>query len=133
MAVAFPAVRPTRVDYRLPTYPVNSPNFRSVIDYPRRRGNVGSDSGMSLLYENILDAEAVAILKCYMDSMSGFLPISLPSAVASGYTLQLIVNRLTLPAPLQWRFAERPRQESIIIGVSTVTVELEATLNRENV
>lgn len=132
MSVLFPAIRPTRVDYRLPEYPVSSPSFRSSIDYPRRRSKVDNGSGMSLSYENIFDVEAVEILQCYLDSMSGFLPLSLPEEIASGYVLQLIVNRLILPAPLQWRFAERPKQESIIINVSTVTVELEATLDSEN-
>lgn len=132
MAIPFPAIRPTRVDYRLPRFPVGAPSFRDVIEYPRRRGKVGTDSGMSLLYENIPDAEAVLILNCFMDSMSGFLPLEIPEEIASAYKLQLLVNRLILPAPLQWRFDGVPQQESIILGVSTVTVELGASLDREN-
>lgn len=133
MAVAFPSLRPTERQYTAGGYPVRRPDFFSISENPRLMGNKSFDAKLSLSFENIDDADAALIVQKYNETYGGFFPLLLPVEIVSGIEDSNLATRIRTGQHLVWRFSGPPDVTSVMIGVSSVKVELVASLVRDNV
>lgn len=124
MALFFPALRPTTRTYEAPEFALKLPEYVGAIAYPRLLGSKPGKARLKMSFENILDADAALIIAAYMNTLSGFLPITLPVEVVAGITETNLANRIQSGEHLDWYFESFPRQSSVQLGVSTVQVEL---------
>lgn len=124
MTVSFPSLRPTSRSYSAPEFPTLNPKYVDAVAYPRLVGSKPSRAALSLGYENIPDADAALIIAAYMNTLTGFLPVLLPSEVVSGIDDTDLATRIQTGQHLDWYFSGPPRQTSVIKGVSSVQVEL---------
>lgn len=120
----FPAIRPTSRTYVAPEFASVSPLYADVVSYPRILGSKAGEARLSMSFENISDKNAALILASFINSLSGFLPVILPTTIVAGIEDVSLARRIQLGEHLQWYFAEPPRQSSVMAGISTVQVEL---------
>lgn len=132
VVIAFPAIRPTERQYTPGKYPVRRPDFYSIAENPRLMGNKSFDAKLSLSFENIDDADAALFVQKYKDSFGGFFPLSLPAETVAGISDTALATRIRTGQHLVWRFSGPPDVTSIITGVSSVKVELIASLVLDN-
>lgn len=130
MPIPFPPLRPTSRAYTTADYPVASPEFAAGIAYPRLWGQTASNAVLQLQFDNITDAQAVAILSSYAASRGGFHPLTLPPEIVSGIELLDLRYKIANTNYLLWHYAEPPKVEARIPGISSVTVSLVATLSK---
>lgn len=123
MTITFPALRPTSRNYGAPDFPTLNPKYVDAVAYPRLVGSKPSKASLSLNYENIPDSDAALIIAAYMNTLTGFLPISLPPEVVSGITDATLSSRIQTGQHLDWYFNGPPKQSSVIKGISNVQVE----------
>lgn len=124
MTVLFPALRPTTRSYTAPEFAQLNPLFVNSIAFPRLLGSQPGKARLSLSFENIPDSDAALIIASYMNSLTGFLPLSLPTEIVSGVDNSSLATRIQTGQHLEWYFNGPPKQSSIIKGISTVQVEL---------
>lgn len=109
------------------------PDFYAVVESPRLMGDKSYDAKLSLSYTNIDDTEAVEFIETYNDSFSGFFPLNLPVETVSGIDDLDLATRIQTGQHLVWFFEGPPDITSVFIGVSSVRVNLTASLVRNNV
>lgn len=124
MSVSFPALRPTTRSYEAPDYAQLSPQFVGTVTYPRLLGSKPGKAKLSLSFENISDDSAALIIAAWMNSLTGFLPLTLPPEIVAGIDNADLATRIQTGAHLDWYFDGPPKQSSVIKGISTVQVEL---------
>jgi hypothetical protein len=124
MAVSFPALRPTSRTYTAPEYALLSPQYVGTVSYPRLLGSKPGKAKLSLSFENIPDGDAALIIASWMNSLTGFLPITLPTEIVAGIDDAGLASRIQTGQHLDWFFDGPPKQNSVIKGLSTVQVEL---------
>lgn len=124
MTVSFPALRPTSRSYTAPEFAMVNPAYVNTIPYPRLLGSKPGKAKLSLSFENIPDGDAALIIASWMNSLTGYLPVSLPPEIVSGIEDSALATRIQTGQHLDWYFDGPPKQNSVIKGISTVQVEL---------
>lgn len=131
MAILFPSLTPTSRSFIAPTYPITSTRSQNGITTRRIWANVPSDARLSLTFTNIRDADALSICNCYVEAKGSHIELILPTEVFAGADV-LLTNYLKQPnVALRWHFADNspPKVDSILPGLSSVNLELLATLD----
>lgn len=130
MTVPYPDYAPSSRVFTMPTYAPVSANFAGeTIQYPYGYKSRGVDARLSLGYQNILDRDAALFITCFNLSLSGFLSLDLPLSVVAGIENAEHLTRIRNGKRLLWRFAGAPDVEQIRGDLSTVRIELVATLS----
>lgn len=124
MSVPFPAIRPTSRSYEAPEYAQLQPTYLSAIAYPRLLGSKPGKAKLQLSFDNILDNDAALIIAAFMNSLTGFLPVELPSEIVAGIEDSELAYRIRTGLHLKWYFDGPPRQSSVMKGISSVQVDL---------
>lgn len=133
MPASFPNHEPTSRTYRTGKWPTTTATSQSGVVTRRLWANKASGATLNLTYENITDAEADDFMATF-DATKGnfdyFSNISSSHAVFAGMSASLVTEILdeTVNAGAQWTFRNRPNIQSVIPGISTVTVNLIAEL-----
>jgi hypothetical protein len=128
MTLTLPAYTPSDWELILPGYPVIAANFRSV-SYPDVLGSLPSESRWRLTYENMTNAEALALLLPWKATGCGMWPLDqLPAETAGGVDNVDFRKRLT---GIRWAIEKEPVMQSVKNGRFTVTIELIHELNLE--
>lgn len=126
MAVQFPAIRPTTRSFEAAEFASVDPDYAGTVAYPRLLGSKPGKAKLSMTFENIADADAALIIASYLNSLSGFFPLSMPAEVVAGVSDEELAIKIKNADHMDWHFDGPPRQSSVIGGISTVQVELVA-------
>ena len=133
MPAAFPNYEPTSRTYRAGKWPTTTATSQSGVITRRLWANKASGATLNLIYENITDAEADDFMVTF-DLTKGnfdyFDNITSGHAMFAGMSASLVTEILdeTVNAGAEWTFRNRPNIQSVIPGISTVTVNLIAEL-----
>jgi hypothetical protein len=120
--IFFPDIAPTEREFILGSYSIVKPEFKSLARFARIGGTAQTDLRMILDFANITDQEAVSILVCYANSMSGFLPIQLSQSLFAGLRNSSLEEAVQGRGRVQWYFFEKPVIEAVITGYSSARV-----------
>jgi hypothetical protein len=127
--LTLPRYTPTTWELRLPDYPVITGAWRSSA-FPEILGSLPSGAEWSLTFENVNDAQALALLLPWRATAGGLWPLTaLPAELASGVNSDDFKKRLT---GTTWTIAREPRKESIKNGRFNVTIDLVYELTLES-
>jgi hypothetical protein len=124
MTINFPAIRPTSRNYEAPQFSQLLPQYVGVISYPRLLGSQPGKARLTLGFENIPDADAALIIASYLNSLTGFFPVALPTEIVAGIDDTQLATKIQTGEHLDWYFDGPPRQSSVKAGISTVQVVL---------
>lgn len=91
-------------------------------------GNLPYGSMLELEYTNVDDAVALAFLRVHRNTFNRMFPVTINSAIVTGITNTNLRNRILTPLGLAWFFKEGPEVESVITGVSSFSITLEALI-----
>ena len=128
--LTLPAYTPTNWELTLPGYPVISSSFRSA-SYPDILGSLPNESRWRLTYENMTNAEALALLLPWKGTGCGIWPLaSLPADTAGGVDNEDFRKRLI---GTTWAMERGPVMQSVKNGRFTVTIDLIHELTFESV
>jgi hypothetical protein len=128
--LTLPAYTPSDWELMLPGYPVITSSFRSA-SYPDILGSLPSESRWRLTYENMTNAEALALLLPWKGTGCGIWPLaSLPAEVAGGVNNANFRKRLT---GTTWAIEKEPVMQPVKNGRFTVTIDLIYELTLESV
>lgn len=121
LPLTLPAYTPTSWELTLPDYPVIVSGFRSAF-YPEILGSLPSDSRWKLVFENMTDAETLALLLPWRATGGGQWPLTaLPDAIAGGVNNEDFKKRLI---GTTWTIEREPTKEPVKKGRYNVTIEL---------
>jgi hypothetical protein len=127
--LTLPAYTPTSWELILPGYPVILGGFRSS-SFPELLGSLPSESRWKLFFENMNDAEALALLLPWRATACGLWPLTaLPPELAGGVDDENFRRRLT---GTTWTIESEPRKEPVMKGRFNVTVDLIYELTLES-
>jgi hypothetical protein len=96
-------------------------------------GDKSFDAKLQLSFTNIDDAQAAEFIQTYNASFAGFFPLTLPAETVAGIEDIDLASRIRTGQHLVWRYEGPPDVSSVIIGVSSVRVNLTASLILDNV
>ena len=121
MSVTLPAYTPTSWVLTLPKYPAIENVYRSAY-FPDVLGSLPSDSRWKLVFENVSNAQALALLLPWRATGCGILPLSpLPAELAGGVDNADFRKRLT---GTTWTIEKEPTLQPVKNNRFTVTVDL---------
>lgn len=127
MATDFPELHPTARSYKAPTWPTSGTRSQSGVASKRLWGSLPTRAALALEFANIGDAETAQILDAYKKAKGPCDDLNVPSIVFSGMN-EAVIAEIDADTNL-WYFTEDPPQvQSVVRGVSTVTVNLQADL-----
>jgi len=130
-AVAFPDIAPTSRRYSPGEYPQRAFQSMNGAVTTLRYGNKRSDATLDLTFQNITDANAVAILSNYETTTvaNDWVTFTMGNvAIGAGSTLGNYLREIG-GSGLHWRYAEAPTIESVRPGLSTVQVRFVGQLD----
>ena len=122
-----PALTPTAMSFTAPEFPVKANTSLSGVVSRRLFGNRGSRSELALSFNNIEDTTAAAFLATWNNSLGQTNPVTVPSTVFDGASIELRSYLQDGGDDLVWHFAGPPQIERVVPGVSSVRITLEAT------
>lgn len=123
----FPAVKPTKRNFSLPTYPVKRYTAINGAGTTRLYGSKPFDAELNL--EFIADDEILLLLiNCWNAAYGSWDTLTLPEEVFSGMSPTLYGSITSDLSHLNWRWVERPVVKTIRDSLSRVSVKLIATL-----
>jgi len=125
VTVTFPSLCPTRRSYTPGSYPTKRFSGINGSSVTRLYGNRAADAEMQLDFV-VDDNGTSALMECWHESRGGAETLTLPSNIFTGISPALSAS---IPAYLNWRWAETPSVESLFPGRSRVQVRLIATLD----
>ena len=127
----FPAIRPRSAELVVAYFAYRNSSFRDVVYEGMLLGSKPAEARLSLVFENEEDDNAALIDECYLNTVSGALPVQLPPQIAAGVSSDNFKKRILLDKYLHWHFADKIRIGSVLGGaeVSTVSVELVASFD----
>jgi hypothetical protein len=121
MADQFPGIKPATRRFRLGQFPVKIYRALSGATVKRAFGNRAYGYELSLGFENITDSAVVQIIDHYNATSAGFQRFTLPAEIFAGMNAAL-TGRIQSPTQIKWEYAEPPDVDSVITGLSTVSV-----------
>jgi len=130
LPLTLPAITPTNWELTLPGYPVIVASFRSA-SFPEILGSLPSDSRWKLTFENVNNAQALALLLPWRASGCGLWSLTqLPEELAGGVNNADFRKRLT---GTTWTIEKEPTKQSVKKGRFNVTIDLIHELTFESV
>lgn len=121
MTITLPAYTPSSWELRLPDYPIITNTWRSS-SFPEILGNLPNGAEWRLKFENMDDAEALALLLPWRATGGGQWPLAtLPAALAGGVDNVNFAKRLT---GTPWAIAREPQKESVKKGRFNIAIDL---------
>jgi hypothetical protein len=126
--MAFPTLRPTSREYSPGDWPTKRFNSQSGAEIRFLYGNQRTNAKLSLTYENIEDANALAFLDDYDAQYGTLRTFRLPVEVRAGwaYSGEGVRSGMAAPANGGWRYESEPQVRNVKPGRSSVTVNLVA-------
>ena len=127
MATQFPELHPTARTYKAPTWPTSGVRSQSGVASKRLWGSLPTRASLSLEFANITDDATTQILEAYRLAKGSCDSLNVPSIVFSGMG-EAVIAEIDADTNL-WYFTDTPPTvASVVRGVSTVTVNLQADL-----
>ena len=127
MATNFPELHPTARTYIAPTWPTSGVRSQSGVASKRLWGSLPTRASLSLEFANITDDATTQILEAYRLAKGSCDSLNVPPIVFSGMS-EGVLAEIDADTNL-WYFTDTPPTvASVVRGVSTVTVDLQADL-----
>lgn len=132
MATTFPSLTPSSRSFSPATFPITKTRSQGGVTTRRVWASLPNDARLSLSFNNITDEFAYEILNCYKNAKGSLDKLTLPALIFEGAATDLKIFLQQSNTGLSWHFTDDnpPRVESVLPGVSSVTVDLTATLDR---
>lgn len=128
MAIFLPDVTPTKCTFIPARIPVTEGRLLESAISKRPLSNLPYGSMLELDYTNVDDSIAADFLKVYRNTFNRMFPVQIAPSIVEGLTNADLIARILSPVGLSWFFKEGPEVESIIFGVSSFSITLEALL-----
>jgi hypothetical protein len=128
MSRVFPSIKPSDRDFKMGVYPTRSYRSLAGTTVKRSFGNKPIGYELRLRFNNIRDSVLDRILAHYDDTAGGFDRFPLPDAIFAGID-ESVQARIQSPNNIRWEYAEPPSVQSVISGISTVSVSFVGELN----
>ena len=127
MATNFPELHPTARTYKAPIWPTSGVRSQSGVASKRLWGSLPTRASLSLEFANITDDATTQILEAYRLAKGSCDSLNVPPIVFSGMSLGVLAE-IDLNTS-RWFFTDTPPTvASVVRGVSTVTLDLQADL-----
>lgn len=122
----YPAITPTSRKFVAPRWPTKAFVSQAGTTTRRLYGSEPAQADLQLIYRNIGDDDAAAIVGHYDDCKGPITSASLPDATWDGASsdLRSFLRLDDYGANIDWYFASPPNVDNIFPGVSTVQVKL---------
>ena len=127
---AFPSIVPTSRAYSAGDWPVKAYNAMDGVEVRIMYGSRRFGHGFELTYENIPDAVAEQFLQHYFEQQGTYKTFAVASEVSKGW--EGSSDFFNAGVRTQYRYAGPPKQSSVYPGVSTIQLQLVATLLPES-
>ena len=131
MASTFPSMKPSSRDFTMGDIPSTVYRSLSGVVFRRAYGNKQTGHTLNLVFKNIGDTSelksgsgtAKQIVDHYNSCDGTFESFTLPDRLFDGMgnTLESLIQA---PSSVKWRYAAAPSVQSVVSGVSTVSVSL---------
>lgn len=123
----YPAVAPTSRVYNAGNWPVKSFNAQDGVEVRIIYGSRRFNHSLKVTYENIPDATAELFLQHYFEQQGTYLTFAINTpAIRAGW--EGSTDFFNAGVRTQYRYAGPPQMTSVYPGVSTMQVELVASL-----
>lgn len=120
-----PAIAPTKRAFSPPSYNINKIRTLAGPNTSRMLCSKSSSATLQLDYEYLPDEEAEFVLQAYAASLGSQYGFFLPNAVLSGADNELLVFLKLADTGQDWFFSDKPRTESVMKGISSLSVTLQ--------
>lgn len=124
----FPDITPTSLDYRPPKFAIKSTTGLSGVTTRRLFGNKPYNATISMSFDNIPNSIATLILQCWIDANGQSDVVTLPDSIFDGSRDDLLAFTKANSGS-GWHFSEEPSLARSAPGYSTVSVQMEASLD----
>jgi hypothetical protein len=131
MSVSFPSIQPTGCSFTPPEWAITESRSQSGVRSYRIWASKPSDALLDLSFENISEANALAIVQAHTSARGPIEALILPLVLFSGITNQLFINIFSQSqSGLSWHFVngEPPAIERVPGRRYTTRVRLRAEL-----
>ena len=131
MSVSFPVIQPTGCSFTPPEWAITESRSQSGVRSYRIWASKPSDALLDLSFENISEANALAIVQTHTSAKGPIEALILPSILFSGITSQLFINIFSQSqSGLSWHFVngEPPAIERVPGRRYSTRVRLRAEL-----
>ena len=126
MPTAFPALCPSARNYAPGNYPVRRFTSINGAGTTRIYGNKSFDATLSMEFI-VTDDQLEDVLECWNAALGQYDTLLLPNQLFGGISAG--VQDEIIPEHLKWRWAEKPRVESLLEGRSRVRTQFVANLD----
>lgn len=131
MASTFPSMKPSARSFTMGDVPSTTYTSLSGVVFRRAYGNKQTGHTLNLTFKNVGDTSelksgagtAKEIVEHYNDCNGTFESFKLPDKIFDGMGSSL-EGLIQAPSDVKWRYAAAPSVQSVIGGVSTVSVRL---------
>ena len=131
MAAKFPSIKPSARSFTMGDVPSTTYTSLSGVVFRRAYGNKQTGHTLNLTFKNVGDTSelksgagtAKKIIENYNDCNGTFESFKLPDKIFDGMGSSL-EELIQAPSDVKWRYAAAPSVQSVISGVSTVSVRL---------
>lgn len=120
----FPSITPTARSFKPGVYPQKSYRSLNGAVIKRTYGNSPYGATLELSFENISDANTVALIDHYRSQTAANSRFSVSSNVTSGMSSTLAARADASVDNLRWEYAGPPEVDSIRPGINRVRVSL---------
>ena len=129
MASTFPSMKPSSRSFTMGDIPSTTYTSLSGVVFRRAYGNKQTGHTLNLTFKNIGDTSelksgsgtAIEIIQHYNGCSGTFESFTLPDRLFDGMGLEGLIQA---PSDVKWRYAAAPSVQSVVSGVSTVSVRL---------
>lgn len=128
MSQTFPSIKPSEREFALGTFPTKTYRALSGATVKRNFGNKPFGYQLRLVFANIKDDVVNQLLSHYDVTSGGFVRFAVPVAVFAGMNTGLR-GKIQQPFNIRWEYAAPPAVQSVLNGISTVTIDLNGEIN----
>ena len=111
-------------------WPIRAYNAQNGTEIRILYGNQRYNLSIGLVYSNITDAQTELFLADYLSKNGTFetfeLTVAEATAIFNGWAGTPVALRA--PAGVEWRYSAPPKVESVVPGVSTITIALKGVI-----
>jgi hypothetical protein len=127
MSITFPSIKPSQREFDMGQFPVKKYRALSGAVAKRSFGNKAHSYRLSVSFENVNDSILAQIWAHYNTTFAGFEGFALPDAMFAGMDATTR-SYIQAPSGIEWEYTAPPTVQSVINGISTVSIEFEGNL-----
>jgi hypothetical protein len=126
--ITFPSLVPSSRSFIDGKHPMSTAQTMAGLTVRRLLAAKATEPELRLKFSNISDAAAESILAAYDSAYGSRKPVTLPSSITAGIGTSMAALIRNEGSSLAWFFLGRPSLESIVPGLSSVTISFQGRI-----